>query len=50
MFRNLRFPVRVYILDLFGIDTGAVKRWEGPLNPTTADPIPANVSDLKEHK
>ena len=38
------------VLDLFGIDTGAVKRWEGPLKSTTADPIPVIVSDMKECK
>ena len=38
------------VLDLFGIDTGAVKRWQGPLKSTSADPIPVNVSDIKEHK
>ena len=38
------------VLDLFGIDTGAVKRWEGSLKSASADPIPANVSDMKEHK
>jgi 4-hydroxy-3-polyprenylbenzoate decarboxylase len=38
------------VLDLFGIDTGAVKRWQGSLKSTGADPIPANVSDMKEHK
>ena len=38
------------VLDLFGIDTGAVKRWEGSLKSTGADPIPANVSDMKENK
>jgi flavin prenyltransferase len=38
------------VLDLFGIDTGAVKRWQGSLKPTGADPIPANVSEMKEHK
>ena len=34
------------VLDLFGIDTGAVKRWEGSVKPA----VPGNVSDMTERK
>lgn len=37
------------VLDLFGIDTGDVKRWEGPVKAPLNDPIPGNVSEMKEH-
>ena len=38
------------VLDLFGIDTGAVKRWEGSVRQADQSPGRDNISDLKERK
>ena len=36
------------VLDLFGIDTGAVRRWEGATTPATEPEPRAKISGLKE--
>ena len=38
------------VMDLFGIDTGAVKRWEGSIKQADQSAGRDNISDLKERK
>ena len=38
------------VLDLFGIDVGVVKRWQGPLRRAELSQERENVAELKEHK
>ena len=38
------------VLELFGIDTGTVKRWEGSVKQADRSPGRDNISDLKERK